>query len=717
METALTHNGHASCDAQHKRKIKLRLIDRTHTETLFRLIQSNREHLRPWHPWADELRSADDVENRISAWQQQHASHRGFCAGIWFNDQLCGLIQHVNVDWTNRWTALSYWLDASHQGRGIMTTCCRALVAHGFLGWNLYRITIECATENVRSRAIPERLGFKFEGVVRGAEWIHDRYVDHAVYGLLRPDCQWLSAVSTIPCPDGATTPAEPARPDNPTEDPFTQSLKLAFEMHNAGRTAEAEALCRVLVRVRRKDAESLFLLGMILHKTGRDEEAAKWLSLAARHEPKSARIFDGLGCVYQSLKDPARAAGHFERAITLEPGTAGTHYNLGRSCYELDQIERAAALFQRAVELEPRDAGSWNNLGKCLKELNRLDESITAYNRAVEIAPEYKLPRYGRAIALLTAGRLKEGFREYEWRWDARNTRKIARPEWKGETAPDKTVLVHAEQGFGDAIQMIQFLPTVRERVGRVILECRPELETLFQYSKCADVVIPFGAPIPPFDCFVSLMSLPLVLGVTLDTIPNRTPYLRAPVGERLPDDPQGRLKVGLVWAGNPGHHRDAFRSIRLEKLTPILQVPGVAFYSLQQTVPAQDEAYLRLKSDIIHSGLALADFLDTASVIAQLDLVIAVDTSVAHLAGALGKPVWTLHQHAPDWRWFLNREDSPWYPTMRLYRQVKRNHWEEPVMRVAEALRRLSASTSAAARTAPKIEPEFSDAVPVAA
>lgn len=717
METALTHNGPLTCGPNTHGKIELRLIDRSHTETLFKLIQSNRDHLRPWHPWVDDLRSAGDVENRISAWQQQQAGNRGFYTGIWFNGQLCGIIHHVNVDWTNRWTALSYWLDASHQGRGIMTTCCRALVTHGFLAWKLNRITIECATGNIRSRAIPERLGFKLEGVVRGAEWIHDHYVDHAVYGLLRSECRWLPAAPTISCPECIKTPAKPARPDNPAEDPFTQSLALAFDMHNAGRTADAEALCRVLVQVRPKDDQLLFLLGMILHKTNRDEEAAQWLSLAARYEPKSARILDGLGCAYQSLKDHARAAVHFERAIALEPGTAGTHYNLGRSCYELDQIERAAALFQRAVELDPRDAGSWNNLGKCLKELNRLDESIAAYDRAVEIAPDYKLPRYGRAIALLTAGRLKEGFREYEWRWDARNIRKMARPEWKGESAPDKTVLVHAEQGFGDALQMVRFLPEVRKRVGRVILECRPELETLFQYSQCADVVIPFGAPVPPFDCFVSLMSLPLALGVTLDTIPNRTPYLRAPLGQPLPCDPPGRLKAGLAWAGNPGHHRDAFRSIRLEKLAPILHVPGVSFYSLQQKVPAQDEAFLQSQSGIIHSGLTFRNYLDTASVVAQLDLVIAVDTSVAHLAGALGKPVWTLHQHAPDWRWFLDREDTPWYPTMRLYRQVERNHWEMPVMRIAGALRSLSASTQAATRTAPKIEPKFPEAVSVTA
>jgi ribosomal-protein-serine acetyltransferase len=167
---------------------ELRFIDRAHSLELFTLIDANREYLRRWHPWVDLMRSAGTVEKAIAAWQQQFAGNAGFHAGIWFQGRFCGMINHVNVDWTNRWAPLSYWLDESHQGRGIMTACCRALIAHGFNTWKLNRITIECATENVRSRAIPERLGFKLDGVVRGIEWLHDRYVDHAMYGLLRSD-------------------------------------------------------------------------------------------------------------------------------------------------------------------------------------------------------------------------------------------------------------------------------------------------------------------------------------------------------------------------------------------------------------------------------------------------------------------------------------------------------------------------------------------------
>ena len=470
--------------------------------------------------------------------------------------------------------------------------------------------------------------------------------------------------------------------------DSFDRSLKLAFEMCNAGRLQETEALCRVLLPIRPHDSQLLFLLGMVLHKGDRDEEAVEHLSLAAKYQPQSARIFSGLGCAYQGLKDPSRAAAAFGRARQLEPKSGAIDYNLGNTCYKLGQVEQAEALFRSAVEKDPRDSASWNNLGKCLKELNRLDESLAAYDRALEISPDHAMARYGRAMSLLTVGRLPEGFRDYEERWHLITPRHFSQPKWTGKLAPSQTLLLYAEQGFGDAIQMARFIPAVRERVGSVVLECRPELLTLFQHSKCADFVIPYGAEIPPFDCRLSLISLPHVLGIALDTIPNRTPYLHAQFCDCLSPAQPGRLKVGLAWAGNPDHLQDAARSIRLEQLTPILQVPNVTFYSLQQAVAAADQPFLQRLPASVHSNLNFADFLDTASVIAEMDLVIAVDTAVAHLAGAMGKPVWILLQHSPDWRWLMGREDSPWYPTARLFRQEKRNEWGIPVLRVVDAL-----------------------------
>jgi Flp pilus assembly protein TadD len=524
------------------------------------------------------------------------------------------------------------------------------------------------------------------------AGWVQGRLLFRRNFGGLS---RWFNYPFTVLNADETIKWTEPDGKNSQLMDSFDRSLKLAFEMQNAGRSPEAEALCRVLMGIRPKDAQLLFLLGMILHKGGRDEEAVEWLLLATQYQPQSARIFSGLGCVYQKLEDHPRAAAAFETALKLEPQSAATEYNLGNTSYKLGQVGKAEALFRNAVEKDPRDSACWNNLGKCLKELNRLDESIEAYNRALEIAPGYALATYGRAISLLTAGRYPEGFRDYEWRWHLVTPRQFSQPEWNGNPVPGRTLFLHAEQGFGDAMQMVRFIPAARERVGRVILECRPGLEKLFQYSNCADMVVPYGMEIPPFDFRLSLISLPRVLGVTLDTIPNRTPYLRAPaLTSREPDTPSSQLpapslRVGLAWAGNSEHHQDAARSLRLEQLAPVLQVPGVAFYNLQRPIPAGDQSCLQTMSAIIHSNLKLADFLDTASVIAEMDLIISVDTAVAHLAGALGKPVWILLQHSSDWRWLLDRPDSRWYPTARLFRQVVRNEWETPIVRAAKALK----------------------------
>jgi hypothetical protein len=250
--------------------------------------------------------------------------------------------------------------------------------------------------------------------------------------------------------------------------------------------------------------------------------------------------------------------------------------------------------------------------------------------------------------------------------------------------------LFLHAEQGFGDALQDVRFIPPARARAGaaRVILECRPELKTLFVHSGCADVVIAYGEAIPAFDCWTSLISLPGLLDLTLPAISGHTPYLQASAGPPLPPAPTGHRKVGLVWAGNPTHHNDAARSLSLAELAPLFQVPEVMFYSLQKPVPARDEADFRSAPNLVDLGGRLGDFLATAAVVAQLDLVIAVDTAVAHLAGALGKPIWTLLPFSPDWRWFLDRPDTPWYPTMRLFRQPQRGQWAPVLHQVAEAL-----------------------------
>ena len=468
--------------------------------------------------------------------------------------------------------------------------------------------------------------------------------------------------------------------------------MQLAFEVFNAERMAEAEALCRVLLQVEPKEPQAPFLLGMVLHRTRRDKEAVKWLQAAVEADPGAARCYHGLGLVYYTLKQYRPAIECFTKCLALKPDQADVHHGLGNARYAVREVEAALELFQKAVALNPRDQASWNNLGKCLLECNRLAESQAAYQRAIEIDPSYAKARYGRAIALLGEGRLAEGFREYEVRLSIRPPRRhLKKKVWKGEPLEGKTLFLHAEQGYGDAIQAARYLPMTRQRAGRVILECRPELKRLFAYSACADEVLAYGDQMPEFEHYASMISLAGILGITLETVPRQTPYLKAPPGPLLPEALPGTLKVGLVWAGNPGHHDDVSRSMRLDILEPLLQAPGVTFYSLQLRVSLADKAKMKRPANLRDLQGQVTDFLDTAGLLNQMDLLISVDTAVAHLAGALGRRVWTLIQYAPDWRWFLEKPDTIWYPTMRLFRQAERGKWEPVVQRVAAELREL--------------------------
>lgn len=477
----------------------------------------------------------------------------------------------------------------------------------------------------------------------------------------------------------------------------FQRLLKLAFDLHKSGRQLDAEALCRVLLPHLPKEGEVLHLLGLVLQKTGQTAEALRCLELADKVQPKSARILNSLGFVHQTLKNHARAMECYVEAIKLGMNAAATYYSVGNALCQLGELERAATFFRKAVELEPGDAASWNNLGKCLYDLNRVEESIQAYNQAMDMDPQFAMAGYNRALAVLTTGRLIEGFREYnQWRTHGIKPRQFSLPEWHGEPIPGQTLFVHAEQGFGDAIQYSRFIPRVRERVAKVILECRPQLKSLFTRFSGADMVIAFGESIPPFHYFTSIASLPGILGVTLATIPNEVPYLKVLSDGQLPPASDGRLKVGVVWAGDPAHHNNANRSLSLEQFAPVLEVPDIAFYSLQVPVPARDEALFRSLNLVHDLGGQFKSFLDTATAIAELDLVIAVDTSSAHLAGAMGKPVWTLIPFAPDWRWLLEREHTPWYPTMRLFRQKVKGQWAPVIARVVEELARVGGRPS---------------------
>jgi tetratricopeptide (TPR) repeat protein len=336
------------------------------------------------------------------------------------------------------------------------------------------------------------------------------------------------------------------------------------------------------------------------------------------------------------------------------------------------------------------------NDLGTALRDLGRLDDAEAAYRRAIASKPEVGSSHWNLALLLLLRGRMEQGWKEYEWRravkesgWQrlGEHHPSLAQPRWDGSAAAGKRLYIYSEQGFGDTIQFVRYLPMVQRTGARIILGCQTALVQLLQHLEGVEQCLPFSQPPPPFDAHCPLMSLPLVFGTTLQTIPADVPYLKADAGklekwkERLGGGTE--RKIGLAWAGR--RVPDPRRSIPSSQLAWLSDAANVRWISLQK-----DRADGPPPGMAINDWTAeLADFSETAALIGNLDLVITIDTAVAHLAGAMGKPVWMLLPFNPNWRWMLDRSDSPWYPTMRLFRQEKRGDWNGPVERILQELK----------------------------
>jgi tetratricopeptide (TPR) repeat protein len=395
-----------------------------------------------------------------------------------------------------------------------------------------------------------------------------------------------------------------------------------------------------------------------------------------------------------------AEAIADYERIIELRPDLVAAYNNLGVLHKEYGEIEAAIANYQKAIALKPDFAEAYNNLGHALNDRGDLTAAIASYQKAIAISPNYANIHKDLGMCLLLAGEIEWGFMQYEWRWQS-DVFKLAnpippftQPLWDGSNLAGKTILLYPEQGFGDQIQFIRYASLVQQRGGRVIFPSCSPLARLFATVFGIDTLLSPGDTIPPFDVYLPLMSLPRVFGTTLASIPTGIPYLfgnRLEGGKaeshELNDD---CLKVGLVWACNRRNETAQKRSCPLGMLQELLDIPNVKFYSLQKDTTVEDMTFLLDSSQrIVDLSDRLGDFADTAALIDQLDLMITIDTAVAHLAGAMGKSVWVLLPFAPDWRWMLSREDSPWYPTMRLFRQQKHGDWEGAIASLSNALR----------------------------
>ncbi|KRQ12723.1 tetratricopeptide repeat protein [Bradyrhizobium manausense] len=437
---------------------------------------------------------------------------------------------------------------------------------------------------------------------------------------------------------------------------------------------------------------------GQSLFKLGRYAEALECFDAFEKFNPDVAPLYQTRGLCLQRLGRLAEAQADFEKSIALNPLEAETHKNLGTLHARLGRMEQAFASFDRALALRPDFSAALNEKARALWSLQLLDEAFATFHRSLAVAPDNADTIWNLALLQMLTGDFERGWLGREARWKAPSLglaeRGFSQARWLGDHPLEgRTILLHADEALGDSIQFVRYAPMVAALGARVILEVKSAVRPLLAgISGVADCIDRSSTPSLAFDLHCPLGSLPLAFGTRPDTIPFADGYLPAPPAARVESwasrlGPRTQLRVGLVWSGDPGHKNDHNRSIALRALVPLLDC-DVQFVSLQKGIRDADRAFLAGRSDMIDLTEQLTDFSETAALMSCLDLVISVDTSVVHLAGALGAPVWIMLPFNPDWRWLLNRDDSPWYRSMRLFRQKKRDDWASVVDSVRREL-----------------------------
>lgn len=500
------------------------------------------------------------------------------------------------------------------------------------------------------------------------------------------------------------------------------QLLAQAVEHHKNNRLDLARPLYEKCLSLEANQFDCLYFLGLLYAQTGEFQKSESTLIRANTINPGHAATLGTLGYAQLELKQHQAAIDNFKKAIQLQPNLVDAHYNLGNALQDVHQHheaiesynyaiklqpnnpsiyfnkanslrylrEFAAAIkaYDQAIDLEPKYAEAYSNKAGCLEQIGQYQDAITACKKALAINPNFATAHWNLCFCYLLLGNFENGWREHEWRWLSadlpihKERRHFDKPLWLGqESLTNKTILLYAEQGLGDTLQFCRFVSQIKKLGAKVILEVQAPLVLLLSSLEGVDQVISKGNPLPKFDFQCPLMSLPLALKTTLEEIQTlAAPYLHISP-ERLSKwihklGNKTKPRVGIVWAGNPEHHNDWNRSIPLEQFLSLTN-PAYQIISLQKTISPADQILLSNHPEILHFGDELQNFEDTAALCTQLDLVITVDTSIAHLAGGLGKEVWVLLPTNPDWRWLLNRTDSPWYPSAKLYRQDTLLHW----------------------------------------
>jgi tetratricopeptide (TPR) repeat protein len=507
----------------------------------------------------------------------------------------------------------------------------------------------------------------------------------------------------------------------------------LATTLRDARRPADAALYCRRALAVDPTCAEAYVNLGLVLHDEGQSDEALNAIRHALELRPTLAAAHNALGTVLEAQEDHLGAVAAFREAVRLAPQFAAAYNNLASSlkslgknreaivCFEEalrinsqmaeahnglgaalqadDQDDEALASFQRAIEINPRYAEAYSNIGQLFGQQGHYAAALEQYRQAGQAQPELAAVHNNRAMVLLLSGDFAAGWPEYEWRWQLPGA--SPRPtgvQWDGSPLEGRTILLTLEQGFGDALQFIRYAPLVKARGGTVIVGCPKRLIPILKTCPGIDRIYGEEETPPRFDVFAPLASLPGLFRTDLTTIPAEVPYLSAPADlvehwrEKLAGDQ--RLRVGINWQGNPSYQGDRRRSIPLAEFAPLAEVPGVRLLSLQKGFGSEQLANASFDVEDLGTKLDLGEaaFCETAAVLKDLDLLITSDTAIAHLAGALAVPVWLALSFSPDWRWLLDRSDSPWYPTMRLFRQTSAGDWPGVFQRMQSELTELA-------------------------
>jgi tetratricopeptide (TPR) repeat protein len=518
------------------------------------------------------------------------------------------------------------------------------------------------------------------------------------------------------------------------------EALQQARQLIGAGQFDRAEGIYRQLLVAAPQAAELWHEMGLVQMQAGRSDAAIGFLQRATELDPTSATYHSNLGAVYRMLKrnddavtsfrralacgpPPAELCNNlalvlkdsgqtddalrwFDEAVRIRPDFANAHFNRGNLLLDVGRLDEAIESYRRSLALNPADAGVFCKLGVAHYDQGKLDLALAAFDRAIALQPNYPEVRRNRGLALLAQGDYERGWSEFAWRLECEGfgKRQFSQPQWDGSPLAGRTLLAHAEQGLGDTLQFIRYAPLVEESGGRVLLEVQAALLPLLRQSGFGKWIIQPG-PTAGFDVQCPLMSLAGYLPDRDGRPFWREPYLTADPqlvadwGARLSDMPG--FKVGIVWAGNPDHPHDRFRSVRLAEFAPLAHIHGVQLISLQKGAG-------RRELDAISPGLPLVDlaaeldastgaFMDTAAVMSHLDLVITVDTSIAHLAGGLGTNVWVALHASPDWRWLNRGTRTPWYPSMRLFRQAAFDCWPPVFEEMAVELKSLAAQRRA--------------------